>query len=133
MRKKKKMERPIVHDQWIEVTVVDGKTVSTFYPPNKEFEKERLDLDIQPTLIYRRLNFVHGVPREYAWTNPTPSVTRLGGLFLHRVKIEDWPAILELERVHGNGHVMPSPNPQPRPEAYGPCPCPECVAERETP
>jgi hypothetical protein len=132
-RIKRKIEKPVTHQQWIEVIRVNGQTVSKFYPSNAEFEKERLDMDPPPSLIYRRLNFVNGVPNEYMWTDPTPTVRIRGGHFLHRVLAEDWPYVMEQERLHGNIHVRPSPRPQPRPEAFGPCPCEACTREREQP
>ena len=133
MRKiKKKAKPPVTHQQWVEVRVVNGETVSTFYPTNEEFEKERLELDPPATLIYRRLNFVNGVPKEYAWTQPPPQVAQYGGHFLHRMKVEDWQHVLETERAQGNHRVVPSQNPQTRPESLGPCPCAACTKERES-
>jgi hypothetical protein len=129
---RKKIEKPIVLEQWIEVKRLEGQTVSQFFPSNAELEKELLDMDPQPTLIYRRLNFIHGVPNEYLWTHPSPSVRIRGGLFLHRMLPADWPEVMERERLQGaNHHATASRRPQPRPEAYGPCPCADCTRERE--
>jgi hypothetical protein len=128
-RIKKKVPKPVIHDQWIEITRQKGETVTTRYPPNAEFERLRLERDPPPTLIYRRLNFVHGVPEEYNWTKPSTSVKQLGGYFLHRMLAEDWPEIMQLERHVP--HVIPSINGQRRPAAFGPCPCDRCKAERE--
>ena len=44
-RTKKKIEKPVVLDQWIEITRQDGKTVTTPYPPNKELERLRQEMD----------------------------------------------------------------------------------------
>jgi hypothetical protein len=90
-------------------------------------------MEPQPSLVYRRLNFVNGVPDEYMWTNPPLSVKQRGGYFLHRVLIEDWPGILAAEKATGNKQVFPTPRPQERPEAYGPCPCAECQARSAYP
>jgi hypothetical protein len=128
---RKKKEKPVTHQQWIEVRRVNGVTVSTFFPANEEFEKERLEMDPEPTLIYRRLNFVHGVPREYLWTNPTPQIKMRGGHFLHRMSVEDWPAVMEDERKMNPRHAVPAARPLPRHEAFGPCPCEHCTQERE--
>jgi len=124
--------RPIQHEQWIEITVENGKTVSTFYPPNDEFEKLMREMDPKPDLIYRRMNFVHGVPVEYAWLEPSPEVRLYGGLFLQRVLPSEWPYVRLLESLAPGHHVVSAPNPQPRPAAWGPCPCPACTEERET-
>ncbi len=130
MAKQKKKQKTVTHQQWIEITRVNGVTVSTFYPPNHEFEKIRLKLDPQPELIYRRLNFVHGVPPEYWWTKPTKDVEQYGGHFLQRVSLADWQKVLELESMPGNKHVRSSHKFVPRPEDMGPCPCPNCTRER---
>jgi hypothetical protein len=127
----KKKDRPLTHDQWIEVQVVNGVTVTTFYPPNREFEKERLEMDPAPSLIYRRINFVNGVPAEYRWTRPTPSVEKYGGLFLHRMTVDGWLIVMGQERQAPHQHVIASQTPQPRPEEFGPCPCPDCSRKRD--
>ena len=131
--KKKKLARPVTVDQWIEVTHENGVTTSTYYPPNDELEKYRLDMDPAPSLVYRRINFINGIPHEYDWTQPDEDVRLYGGHFLHRVLIEEWPQVMQDEREFGGGHVVPAANPQPRPEALGPCPCRRCTAERESP
>jgi hypothetical protein len=86
-------------------------------------------MDPPPDLIYRRMHFAHGVPSEYEWTYPTPEARLCGGHCIHRIKTEDWPKIMQQERL--TGHVVPSPNPQPRPAQFGPCPCARCTARRE--
>ena len=53
-RTKKKIEKPVVLDQWIEITRQDGKTVTTPYPPNKELERLRQEMDPPAVLVYRR-------------------------------------------------------------------------------
>ena len=130
-RIKKKKERPLTHDQWIEITCKDGKTVTTFYPPNDEFERLRLEMDPPPALIYRRLNFVHGVPWEYGWTNPPEQVAIWGGCLLQRMKVEEWPKVMQRERAIGNRLALPCDNPQERPPELGPCPCDRCTKNRE--
>ncbi len=93
--KKKSNKRFIRHEQWIEVMQKDGKTVTTFTPPNQEFERLRLEMDPPPDMIYRRLNFFNGIPEEYMWALPTPQLARWGGQFLQRILPEDWPAIFQ--------------------------------------
>jgi hypothetical protein len=132
-KRTRKNGRPIQHAQWIEITRENGKTVSTPYPPNAEFERLMLDMDPKPDLLYRYLNFIHGVPTEYNWIDPTDDNFRVyGGLFLQRVLPSDWPYIRLMESLTPGHHVLSAPNPQPRPAAWGPCPCPRCTAERET-
>jgi hypothetical protein len=127
-----KKKRIIQHDQWVEILRENGRTVTLFYPPNEEFERLRLKMDPPPALIYRRLNFVHGVPAEYMWTNPSPEAAQYGGMCLNRILPADWSVVLQAERAPGwNGHVVPTPNPQPRPPEFGPCPCHRCTEKRE--
>ena len=131
IKTRRSKEKPVIHEQWIEVQLLDGESVTTFFPPNEEFETERLEMDPQPTLIYRRFNFVHGVPTEYDWTLPTPAVKKRGGLFLQRMSLADWINVLAAERLNNHTQVVSAEHPLARPEAFGPCPCPDCRAQRE--
>ena len=127
---KKKAPRPVIHEQWIEVKRKEGQTITIFYPTNRELEKLRLEMDPPPVLIYRRFNFVHGVPREYAWAKPDLHTRTFGGLFLQRITVEDWIELMESERQQQSPHAIGAKNHQPRPAAFGPCPCPACTARR---
>jgi hypothetical protein len=127
----KNKKRFVRHEQWIEIMRVEGKTVTVYYPPNEEFEQLRLKLDPPADLIYRRLNFIHGVPPEYLWTDPPADIQQYGGHFLQRITPEEWPIILQAERKSKTGLVIPATNAQPRPEVLGPCPCDKCTQERE--
>lgn len=130
-KRKKQSEKPVLLDQWIEVRLVDDKFVSTFYPSNEELEKERLDMDPEPTMVYRRLNFVDGVPPIYKWCLPSAETKVRGGFFIHRMGAEEWPKIMRRERELGNRFVVQADRPLGRPEAFGICPCEECRLERE--
>ena len=129
-RIKKKKQRPITHDQWIEISRKNGQTICKFYPPNAEFERLRKEMDPPPSLIYRRLNFVHGVPEEYSWAKPPIQMTQYGGHYLIRLTTEDWLVAMNKERHEGNHRVVAA-NSQRRPAEFGPCPCDRCTAERE--
>ncbi len=129
----RKSKHPITHDQWIEIETVDGKTVVKYYPPNEQFEKERLDLDPPAQLIYRRIHFVNGVPAEYLWTDPPEQIRNHGGLILHRLTPDLWATVLSRERNQNHTQVLAPDYYIKRPEAFGPCPCDRCTAERENP
>ncbi len=131
MRKKFKKKMPIQLEQWIEIKVEDNTTVSIFYPSNKELTEILNEMDPKPDLIYRRLNFVDGVPLEYGWANASPEFKQYGGMFVQRVLPEEWPHLMKRESF-SDGHAVGARYPQPRPEAWGPCPCPDCVKERES-
>jgi hypothetical protein len=127
----KNRQRIIRHEQWIEIKRVDGKTVTVFYPPNDIFDRELKEMDPQPDILYRRFNFVHGVPQEYMWAKPPLQVQKYGGLFLHRFAVEDWPVVFNKERENADGLATPSPRPLGRPEELGPCPCERCTERRD--
>ena len=132
IKRRTKHSRLIIHEQWIEVTRKEGKTVSTFYPSNQELTRLLAEMNPPPDFIYRRIFLVNGVPAEYEWTRPDPQTRLLGGLFLHRMLPSDWSAVHEVESLLEEHHVRPSKNPQPRPAEYGPCPCAKCIAARES-
>lgn len=128
--KKNKFEKPVTLHQWIEISTVNGQTVARFYPSNDQLEIERLEMSPQPTLIYRRLHFVNGVPASYRWVDAPPEAILHGGLFTMRIDAARWPAIFRQERLAGNDQVIKARS-EPRPEAYGPCLCYRCTAARE--
>jgi hypothetical protein len=129
--KKRLKKKLVIHEQWIEVLKQGEEQTSTFYPPNDEFTRMLEDMDPQPDLIYRRMNFICGVPKQYMWTEPSKNARLNGGHALHRMKAEEWPHVMEEERLNGNKFVVPAPEQQPRPEQFGPCPCARCTEERE--
>lgn len=128
--KKKKAEKPVTIHQWIEIKTINGAVVTEFYPSNDQLEKERREMDPAPSLIYRRLHFVSGVPADYGWVDAPPEGLLYGGLFTMRIPAEDWPNIFRKERAMGNHCVIKAVS-APRPEAYGPCPCRRCTAKRD--
>ncbi len=130
MRSKSQTKRPIQLEQWIEIMIEKNRTVSTYYPSNEEVAQILRKMNPKPDLIYRRLNFVDGVPVEYNWTSPSPTFKQFGGMWVQRLLPQEWPHLMKRERK-SNGHALGARYPQPRPEAWGPCPCPECTKERE--
>jgi hypothetical protein len=130
-RTKKKLKKLVIHQQWIDITKKGDGQTSVFYPPNDEFTRMMEDMDPKPDLIYRRLNFINGVPEQYTWTSPDARAEAYGGHALVRMKVEDWPLALKEERLNGNKFAVPPARQQPRPEQFGPCPCPRCTAKRE--
>ena len=129
--RKKQSKRPVHLDQWLEIEQADGICTVTRYPPNDEFEKLLKAMNPPAELIYRRMFFVHGVPKEYSNLVMVPDFENVSGLFLQRILPEEWACILAQESASGTDSIMLASKPQPRPEGYGPCPCPECKRERE--
>jgi hypothetical protein len=131
--KKKKQDRTQVVGQWFEIEVVDGVTRTTAYPANEEVEKmiaKKEEETGRPVeLVYRRLNFINGIPKEYSWTTSDPLQQKFGGLGIQRLRVEDWRRLI-LEEA--GGHLIPSAFHMPRPDDRGGCDCKACrnMAER---
>ena len=111
---------------------ISGKLVHDDYKRlSPEFEKLLKAMNPPAELIYRRMFFVHGVPKEYSNLVMVPDFEKVSGLFLQGILPEEWACILAQESASGTDSIMLASKPQPRPEGYGPCPCPECKRERE--
>jgi hypothetical protein len=126
---RKKEDKITTLQQWVEVTVRDGQTVTTYYPENEVMLKEMAELETKPTLVYRRLNFRQGVPREYWWVTRVEARRQNGGHGLQRLRLEDWLEALKNEAV--TGHVS-SVRIVPRPRARGGCECESCTRSRRS-
>jgi hypothetical protein len=135
IRKDKK--KPLIVEQWVEVEVKSGVTKTTRYPDD-EFMLEFIALRTEQTgrdvdLVYRRFNFVHGVPKEYDWASRDPRQIKYGGHAIQRLRLQDWKDLLPLE---AGGHMLRSNYIMPRPETSGGCDCSACrgatkrIAER---
>jgi hypothetical protein len=128
-RIKVKKDRTQVVGQWFEIEVVDGVTRTTAYPDNQEVEKmiaKKEEATGRPVeLVYRRLNFIDGIPKEYAWTTGDPRRRQFGGMGIQRLRVEDWRQHICEE---ANGHLLPAGCAMPRPESRGGCDCTACRA-----
>jgi hypothetical protein len=129
----KKMRKLAVLDQWIEVEIQDGKTVTKLYPSNAGLIKEGQAMDPPPDLVYRRLNFPHGVPEEYRWAaGGNAARAERGGMGTQRMTVETWLDVIEREEARGTGHVGPTGvGNLPRPKERGGCDCEVCTHNRE--
>ncbi|HEX3682487.1 MAG TPA: hypothetical protein VHU83_08075, partial [Bryobacteraceae bacterium] len=129
----KKMRKVGVLDQWIEVEIQDGRTVTKLYPSNAGLIKEGQAMDPPPDLVYRRLNFPHGVPEEYRWAAGSNAARfERGGMGTQRMTVETWLDVIEREEARGTGHVGPTGvGNLPRPKERGGCDCEVCTHNRE--
>lgn len=126
---KKQKKIPIL-DQWIEIEVEDGKTVTKLYPPNEQLIKEGQAMLPPPQMVYRRLHFVGPVPTEYYWTTRDPRIREMGGMGTQRMTVDAWLEAIEQEKASGTGHLGPCGGNLPRPEERGGCDCETCTHNR---
>jgi hypothetical protein len=126
---KKQKKIPIL-DQWVEIEIVDGKTVTTLYPPNTELIKEGQTMLPPPEMVYRRLHFVGPVPPEYYWTTDDGQKRAIGGMGIQRMTVDTWLEVIEREEANGTGHIGPCGGNLPRPEERGGCDCEVCTHNR---
>jgi hypothetical protein len=119
-------------EQWVEVEVHDGVTITTRYPGDEEvlalIAKKTEQTGRAVDLVYRRLNFVHGVPPEYGWTTQDPLQRKYGGHCIQRLRLEDWKTQIKEEC---GGHISECATYMPRPESSGGCECAACQAAVE--
>jgi hypothetical protein len=76
-------------------------------------------------LVYRRFNFVHGVPKEYRWATSDAQQIKYGGHAIQRLRQEDWRLLIAQE---AGGHMLACEYLMPRPESSGGCECSACRA-----
>ena len=130
--KKLKAKRAKTLEQWVEIAVEDGKTVTKLYPSNEELIKKGQKMWPAPDLIYRRLSFANGVPDEYAWTTVDAVTRERGGMGIQRMSVDTWLDVMEREQATATGHVGPTGvGNLPRPMSRGGCDCEVCAGNRE--
>jgi hypothetical protein len=137
-KKKKKVH---VLEQWVEVRIEAGQTVTTLYPSNLNLIERGKAMWPPPDLVYRRFNFPDGVPEEYRWVGMTAERAALGGLGVQRMTPETWFKVTEREGPEipregykssiVPGHLGPTGvGNLPRPPERGGCECPVCQGNR---
>ncbi len=132
-RHKKKQRKIHRLEQWIEVRILDGKTVTTLYPSNEKLIKDGQAMWPAPELVYRRINFPDGIPEEYRWTSATTTEQELkrGGCGIQRMTVDTWLEVIEHEKLREDGHIGPTGvGNLPRPMETGGCECPTCSHNR---
>jgi hypothetical protein len=130
----KKLKKIKTLEQWVEISVEDGKTVTRLYPSNEQLIKDGQKMWPPPDLVYRRLNFVNGIPEEYRWTVRPDNEARMqrGGCGIQRMEVDTWLDVIEREKLRSDGHIGPTGvGNLPRPMERGGCECPMCKHNRE--
>ena len=83
-----------------------------------------------PELVYRRFNFVNGIPEEYHWAADDPQKRQYGGAGIQRMTVDTWLETIEHEKNRADGHLGPTPKGignLPRPKERGGCDCEVCT------
>lgn len=120
----RKNKKPVRLEQWVEVTIQNGQTVTTLYPSNADLIKYSKKLDPPPQDVCRRINFVNGIPAEYDWVGVQSEEHRQrGGCGLQRMTFKGWLRAIEEEAAYGDGHLGPVFN---LPHSKGECECEVC-------
>lgn len=124
----KKQRKLTILNQWIEVEVVEGRTVTKLYPSNEKLIEEGKAMLPAPDLVYRRFHFPSGVPTEYHWATKNPQARERGGMGIQRMTVDHWLHLIEREKREGTGHLGPTGVPNlPRPAEHGVCECEVCT------
>lgn len=129
----KKAAPPPPLEQWVQVTVEDGKPVTKFFPPNEELLKQYQTANPPPDLVYRRLEFVGSIPPAYHWAaESTPELFETGGAGIQRMTLDTWREVIKREQASGTGHIGPTGvGNLPRPKHRGACDCRVCTQNQE--
>jgi hypothetical protein len=95
-------------EQIVEVEVVEGECITSFYPPNEEILETVANQPAHPLYVARWIHFPNGcVPAEYAWANPVP--TKEGEIphTMQRVLWHHWLDLIACEEATATGHIGP--------------------------
>ncbi len=111
-------------EQWVEVRIVDGVTVTYYIPSNEALIEELAKKELKPKTVDRRLNFPDGLPPEYAWTNlhhpdtcelgqagrwcPKCVAKARGGQGVQRMTYDTWLQVIEREKQTPGQHAGPT-------------------------
>lgn len=116
-------------EQWVSVSVEDGQTITRLFPPNQELIEQGRAMDPPPELVYRRFEFIGGIPPEYHWVSAShPERFERGGAGIQRMTVDTWLELIEREQAAGTGHLGPTGVGNfPRPKERGGCDCEVCA------
>jgi hypothetical protein len=124
----KKQRKIVILNQWIEIEVENGQTVTTLYPSNEKLIEEGQAMLPPPEMVYRRLNFPASVPPEYYWATRNREARERGGTGIQRMTVDTWLQVIEREKIQGTGHIGPTGlGNLARPPENGVCECEVCT------
>jgi hypothetical protein len=129
----KNRRKVVILNQWIEIEVENGQTITKLYPSNEKLIEEGKTMLPPPDMVYRRLNFPAGVPSEYYWASHDPDARKWGGTGIQRMTVDTWLRVIEREKAEGTGHIGPTGiGTLQRPEENGVCECQVCIRNTAT-
>src|ERR1700722_11228384 len=124
----KKLGKITILDQWHEITIEDGKTITRQYPSNEQLVKRGQKMLPPPSYVYRRLHFPQEVPPEYYWATSNPERRKNGGFSTQRMTVDTWLHCIDREALRGDGHIgITGVGNMPRPKERGVCACEVCT------
>ncbi len=126
----KKLRKIAILEQWIEITVQDGQTKTQLFPSNEKLIKAGQAMDPPPEMVYRRMNFVNGIPPEYHWATENEDRRQRGAAGIQRMMIDTWLDVIDAEKADPSGHIGPCGGNLPRPKERGGCDCEVCTYNR---
>jgi hypothetical protein len=95
-------------EQVVEVEVVEGECVTTFYPPNEEILETVATQPVPPRYVARWILFPnHFVPAEYGWANPVPIKEGEIPHTMQRILWRQWLDLIAREQSAASGHIGP--------------------------
>lgn len=116
-------KRTVRLEQWAEVRIEDGWTVTELIPSNAELIELGKTMLPPPQVVERTLNFPDGIPYEYAWVGAPDA-----GSGVQRMTVDAWLDAVEREAMEGYGHLLPAAR---MAEEDAVCGCPVCVKGAE--
>ncbi len=123
-RHPKNRKKYIRLEQWAEIRIINGKTVTTLHPSNEDLIRKGQAMLPPPDRVIRRLHFPDGIPPEYEWTGvENEDHRKYGGLALQRMTVDMWLDAMKREAENGGGHLSPVFN---LPPFKRECDCPTC-------
>jgi hypothetical protein len=129
----KNRRKVVILNQWIEIEVENGQTITKLYPSNEKLIEEGKTMLPPPDMVYRRLNFPAGVLSEYFWASHDPDARKWGGTGIQRMTVDTWLRVTEREKAEGTGHIGPTGiGTLQRPEENGVCECQVCARNTAT-
>lgn len=121
-----------VLDQWVDVEIENGRTVTKLDPSNEQLLEDRKIMKPPPEQVRRRFDFRHGIPDEYSWCLQTEAQRTMRQWAVQQITVETWLKAMEREKGAGTGHLSDTGADLPDPKRRTWCYCKVCARTSET-